>query len=384
MHVLILPSWYPRFEGDAEGSFFRDQAQGLAELGLQVGVAFADLRGPRQVRRGTTGGVTIRMDGIIQEVRSHGFNWFPRIYPGFERLWLRHISIAVNEYVTRFGHPDIVHAHSMEPAAVAAEKISREFGIPFVTTEHSTAHILRPVSSSKRSKFKRLAARSSSNLAVSEMFAEALNESYGGNWHYQPNIVASRFFTAPLVRREGATTRLVTVGYLTRRKRVDLIIEAVAFLRKRGFDVALTIVGDGPERGALTELVKGLGVLEHVEFVGQVSIFDMPTAMSRGHILVSASEFETFGVTLIEGMALGMPIVATRSGGPNSIVKPNLGRLVDEWSVEALAEAIAAVVVDFADYPAKEIRDECASVYSTPVVCAALDAIYQRACGDAR
>jgi len=384
MHVLILPSWYPRFEGDVEGSFFRDQAHGLADAGLKVGVLFPDLRGPRRHFRGERpSGIAVRQDGAISEVRSHGFNWFPGTMAGFEWLWLRHAHKALSVYFERFGRPDIVHVHSMEPAAAVAERLRDRYGIPFVVTEHSTFHIRGMSSAAVKRKCTRLAHASSANLAVSEIFADKLNALYGGDWSYLPNIVSPRFLSHPLISPSNGEFRIVSVALLARRKRMDLVIEAVADLRTRGIDAALTIIGDGDEKPRLEQLATTLGLDGKVEFAGRVPISDMPAAMAKGHLLVSASEFETFGVTLIEGMALGMPIVATRSGGPSSIVAPDVGILVDRWDASEIADAIEAIIEDNDRYKPADLRAHSEARYSTPVVSEALKAIYSNVIANA-
>ena len=384
MHVLILPSWYPRFDGDAEGSFFRDQTHGLAEAGLKVGVVFSDLRGPgRHFQKGRPSGITIAQDGPIAEVRSHGFNWSPRFMPGFEWLWLRHAERALSVYLDRFGKTDVVHVHSMEPAATMAARLKDRYGIPFVITEHSTFHLRHVVSDGVRRKCARLAQASSANLAVSEVFAGKLDALYGGDWSYLPNIVSSDFLRQPLISLGDREFRLVSVALLSRRKRMDLVVEAVAALRARGHDVALTIVGDGEERPRLEQMVSALGLEEKIEFAGLTARADVPGAMSKGRILVSASEAETFGVTLIEGMALGMPIVATRSGGPDSIVTPEVGKLVDDWSAAAIADAIEEVIRHIDRYDPAKMRAHCEARYSTSVVSDALKSIYADAIADA-
>jgi glycosyltransferase involved in cell wall biosynthesis len=379
MHVLILPSWYPRFDGDAEGSFFRDQAQALASRGLRVGVVFADLRGPgRYFRLGWQSGLTVRADGMLNEVRSHGFNWFSRNATGYRKLWCWHARRAFDVYCERFGKPDIIHVHSMEPAAHFAAQVKARYGIPFVTTEHSTYHLAPSVVSASQLMYSQLARASDANLAVSEVFAEKLNIIYGGDWSYLPNIVSDRFLSHRLIKERGEEINLVSVAFLSRRKRMDLAIAAVSLLKNRGIEAALSIIGDGSERSRLENMVDDLKLRAQVKFVGQVASTEMPVEMAKGNILVSASERETFGVTLVEAMALGMPVVATRSGGPESIVTSDVGRLADDWSAEAIADSIEQIVTSGDGFRPAAIRANCASRFSAAVISEALDALYSR------
>jgi L-malate glycosyltransferase len=383
MHVLILPSWYPRFPGDIEGSFFRDQAMALADAGLNVGVVFPDLQGPRRYFKGAQQtGIKITRDGPINEVRSFGFNWFSGLMRGFEWLWLRHGERAIAAYFEKFGKPDVIHVHSMLPAASLAERLRMRHGIPFVVTEHSSYLFHIKVPDNIKTKCARLAQSSSANLAVSQIVAEELNRRYSGNWSYLPNIVSPKFLSHPLITPSTDKTRLISVALLRLNKRMDLVIDAVDVLRKRGFNVTLTIIGDGDHRTTLEKRVSQLGLTEFVHFAGLIPVSNMPTTMATGHILVSASEFETFGVTLIEGLALGMPVVATRSGGPESIVTRNVGRLVDKWEATAFADAVEEVMVGIDQFRPEKMRSHCEAHYSAGVVAAALQLIYMRVVDD--
>jgi glycosyltransferase involved in cell wall biosynthesis len=382
MHVLIIPSWYPRFPGDPEGSFFRDQAHALAASGLKVGVLFPDLKGPkRYFGKERPKGITISQDGPISEVRSHGFNWFPGQMRAFEWLWTGHAKRAMKSYMRHFGKPDIIHAHSMLPAAVVADKLRALYGIPFVTTEHSTFLFQGNITTSIRRKCTYLANESSANIAVSRICADELEERFGGSWQDVPNVVAARFLSHSLISRSRGELHLVSVAFLRRHKRMDLVIDAVHELRSRGFDVTLSIIGEGEERPSLEQQVIVKGLAGKIDFTGRVGISEMPVVMSKGHVLVSASEFETFGVTLIEGLALGMPVVATCSGGPENIVTPDVGKLVKSWDAYAIADAIEAIMRDIDQFEPQKMRQYCEQHYSGPVISAALRTIYSKVVG---
>ncbi len=369
MHVLIIPSWYPRYSGDMEGSFFRDQALALAASGVKVGVLFADLRGPRRYFKSVPHrGIAVTQDGPIHEVRSRGFNWFSRSDIGFNWLAAHHLGQIAKDYVRTFGRPDIIHAHSMLPGGCFARTMSSELDIPYVLTEHSTVHVKHFNSRFLNEKFKAVATGSSSNFAVSEPFASLLNRKYGGGWSYLPNMVADRFLSLPLREDQGGSFSIVSVGNLFERKRMDLVIEALSIVRQRGIDGHLTIIGDGPERAGLERLVEKLDLRPFVEFSGKIAVQDMPEAMSEGDLLVSASDVETFGVTLVEALALGMPVVATRSGGPESIVAPEVGMLVNRDDSAELADAITRMFDNRVHYKKEDMRSYCIDHYASETI----------------
>ncbi len=377
MHVLILPSWYPRFEGDIEGSFFREQALALANSGLKIGVVFPDLRGPgRFMRARKKFGLQVRNDEGLQEVRSHGFNWFPRGEVSFHWLWTKHAKRALKRYVREFGKPDIVHIHSLLPSGLAAVWFHRLHNIPFVVTEHSTSFLQssqNPVIIKRSGEILRF---SKMNVAVSEVLGNSLANLFGNKWHYIPNIVANSFLHYPLEFANNDHNNVISVAVLRQHKRMDLVLSAVAILVAKNVNVSLSIVGDGPAKPRLVALASKLNISNHVKFLGQISRAEMPAVMSHATMLVSASEVETFGVTLIEGLALGLPIVATPSGGPQSIVTPSVGRLVCDWNSKNLADAIEDVIARKEQFPPNKLREHCDQLYSEKAVCRALISMY--------
>ena len=127
--------------------------------------------------------------------------------------------------------------------------------------------------------------------------------------------------------------RLVTLGRLSREKGHDVLLRAVAGLRDRGSRMTLDLVGDGPERVALEALAAELGLGAIVTFRGQLLDADVARAYAAADAFVLPSRSEGFGVALVEAMATGLPVVATRSGGPEDIVLAGDGVLVGSADV---------------------------------------------------
>ena len=142
-----------------------------------------------------------------------------------------------------------------------------------------------------------------------------------------------------------------TVGRLQRWKRIELVLAALPHVLRELPDARLRVIG-GPygERdrgyaGELREVAERLGVASAVEFTGQ-----LPSA--RGEIrtldvLVHTALREPFGLVMVEAMQQGVPVVATRDGGPAEIVRDGVdGLLVDETDAGALARALVELGQD--------------------------------------
>ena len=167
-------------------------------------------------------------------------------------------------------------------------------------------------------------------------------------------------------------------------KRIDLLLRAFAEAFADRIGVALEVIGDGGERGRLQQLARELDIAEQVRFAGRLSRVEVREAMWRAHGLVSSSDHETFGVAIIEAMATGIPVVATRSGGPGDFVTRSVGYLVEPGSVAALARAMRELYENHAHWFAasQDIRAACERGFGERAVVEQLLACYQRAMAD--
>ena len=154
---------------------------------------------------------------------------------------------------------------------------------------------------------------------------------------------------APEHRREqaGRSLRVGLVGRLAPEKGIDLFLRAVAEVREEFSGVQFVVAGDGPERTGLAALQEQLGLAGAVQFLGQQS--DMGAFYQSLDVLVSASRQEGLPVALLEGMASGLPVIATTVGAvPEVVQHGRTGILVTPESPGELAEAIRTLLRDAA------------------------------------
>ena len=156
---------------------------------------------------------------------------------------------------------------------------------------------------------------------------------------------------------------------------MDLLLQAFAKAFGGQEKVRLIIGGDGPERPRLQELAGELGLQEQVSFPGLMGREQVRDLFQQAHVVVSSSSTETFGVTLIEAMACGIPVVATLSGGPESFVNDRNGAVV-EGGVQELADALIRVRLDYDSFRQDLIRDECVKRFGEKAIVSKLESIY--------
>ncbi|WP_233624631.1 glycosyltransferase [Actinoplanes sp. ATCC 53533] len=123
-------------------------------------------------------------------------------------------------------------------------------------------------------------------------------------------------FTQPRPEPVTALRRWLFLGGLIPRKGVNWLLEAFAKCHAEDPALTLTIVGDGELGGELRERAEALGVQDVVTFAGSVGPEVALQLMREHDLLVHASRWESFGVTVVEAVAAGMPVLVTRCGGP--------------------------------------------------------------------
>jgi glycosyltransferase involved in cell wall biosynthesis len=175
---------------------------------------------------------------------------------------------------------------------------------------------------------------------------------------------------------------LVTVGRFAPVKRLPLALEALTRIRAAGVDAVLVLVG-GPRRGhGLDRLAAQRGVEGSVRFLGTVTDAHELAAILRGaDVACSTSEYESFGLTFVEAMAAGLPVVTTAAGGPTEIIDE--GRTGYRLGVDDLDGFVDRVVVLAKDPELRQslgaaARARALEKYDAAETAAAFTRLYQR------
>ncbi|MEL6792710.1 MAG: glycosyltransferase, partial [Pseudomonadota bacterium] len=141
--------------------------------------------------------------------------------------------------------------------------------------------------------------------------------------------------------------RLIFVGRLAAVKGVLIALEALARVRADHPDATLTLVGDGVERARIEARIADMGLTDVVRLTGYLSQSDVAAELARSDVFVLPSFAEGVPVVLMEAMATGLPVVATRVAGIPELVEDGVsGRVVAPGDAEALADAIAEILSD--------------------------------------
>jgi glycosyltransferase involved in cell wall biosynthesis len=225
--------------------------------------------------------------------------------------------------------PDVVFAHFLVPAGFLAGLASRA---PLVVTAHGRD--VRNVGAVPgiRALTRFTVHRAKAVIAVSDYLRRELEakvpEARGKTEVIDSGVDLERFRVEPARNGEPA---FLCLGGLTERKNVIRLADAFGRLETG----TLTFVGDGPLRDRLEGRAR-------VELLPPASHVEIPSRIALARVVCQPSLVEPFGQAVLEAMACGRSVVATRIGGPPEFVPPEAGILVDPLDVEALTEALAA------------------------------------------
>ena len=372
MHVLVIPSWYHTTFNRIRGIFFKDQALAVLDKVEKVGVVAPVLISIKEV-------VKTKLLSF-QEERCTDQGLFEYIQPilafPFLKRYNRFLQYRIGKkmvknYILENGLPDIVHLQSALAGKLALW-LQKEYQIPFIVTEHSSAFQRQKLSSSEISLAKEVFSSSNYNVAVSDVLAQDLFMLFNQDFIVIPNIVDTYYFT-PATRQNKKFTFL-NVAHLNSNKNHQLLIQAFAKLVKQK-DVRLVIAGAGEERKNLEQLIASLGLERKVLLFGKATRKEVKILMQQANCFVLSSKVETFGVVLIEAMACGIPVISTKCGGPNKLIDADLGILCS-LNVSSLYQSMLDMIVKKID--GKLIRKKAVERYSKNSVSEKIVKLYQK------
>lgn len=376
MYVLIIARGYPSETYKMNGIFEFDQARALKEAGMKVVLAAVDTRSLR--RRRKMGWEKQVLQGIPTYVLNVPLGRIPKKLRG--RIKAFGLKKLFSRILKAEGRPDLIHAHFISNGFTAAEAL-KTAGIPLVLTEHFRGMNQQPISPYYRALGAATYPRMDRVLAVSEALAENIRAEFQVDVQVVPNVVDLTTFSPNSAKAQRAWDpagfRFVSAGGLTAVKRMDLLIEAFHRAFSSEPSVTLAIFGAGPMQKQLEDQIHELDLQDRVALRGLVSRSELAQSYRESDAFVLASRTETFGLAYIEAMAAGLPVIATRSGGPDEFVTRERGILVPVDETGELAEAMRAMRGRSSQYDRAWIADSVQADYSGRAVSGTLQAIYR-------
>lgn len=243
-----------------------------------------------------------------------------------------------------------VHVHSCGNSSYVAMYANVLTGLPYSLTLHGP---LSDYGCNQRLKWTRATFAVVITEGLRQDIESSLGSSLPGTVEVAPMGVDLLEFSrdAPYRPWSGdGPFRIFSCGRLNRSKGHDVLLGAVHKMVRSGADVQLTIAGEDEDGGTgyrqdLEHLIDARGLNNRVRLLGAVPTASVRTELNRAHVFTLASHAEPLGVAIMEAMSMGVPIVATASGGVPELVEDKVsGLLVAPGNPELLAESLLGIM----------------------------------------
>jgi glycosyltransferase involved in cell wall biosynthesis len=369
MKIVLVPSWYSSLRAPSRGSFVTEQAIALAERGHDVRVVVFDRDAPGPLLR-----IRRTSEYGLQHVRIAVPSPWHRVL-GFyaPAILARRLSQVLAEEA-----PHIVHAHAVRPGGAVVRLAMADGRIPWCLTEHSgplrafwwTSHGHRQIDRAYQAADRLFGVSTS---MVREMKHHFPNGSSKAELLY--NGIDTNLFRLATTRTDSSTARLLFVGGLRRGKGIPELLQAVGGLPV-DLDWRLSLVGTGPQESLFRKQARQFKVDGHLQWLGAVSREAMPTIYAEHDLLVVSSLAETFSLVAAEALACGLPVVATRCGGPEEILGPLDLPLVSPGNPAALTGAILSMLCRLPSFDRQGAAQSVEQRFSMTMLASRLEEIY--------
>ncbi|MEE3233987.1 MAG: glycosyltransferase [Candidatus Latescibacterota bacterium] len=361
MRILLTSRLYPNSAFPERGSFVHNQARFIAKLcDIEIFSPipfFPSLPGLGRWSALSRVGKIEEMDGL--KIRFPRYISIPKrfLFGQAWRAYLRSLKKNVNIY------PDLIHAHLAYPDGLAAVHLGKEIGKPVVISVHG--HDIRelPEANSHWCLLISQALCRADAVVVSSQDARERVLKLGVDprrlYDIPQGVDCSVFVPDVSKCFNKDEWRLLYAGRFDKKKGLAVLIDALKILRSQNRNVTLKLVGASQSGGGDEQFrvqAEQNQVAEWVEFERALPWSEMPSVMASADIFVLPSYYDSFGIVLIESMACGIPVVATKCGGPEQLVDSTVGRLAKIGDPESLANAIGEVIDSYADFDREIIR----------------------------
>ena len=362
MNILVIPSWYENMNNLTLGSFFREQAESLANRGHNVYVLYVDIIRFNEINRmvKTSKIHTYKKNGLsiyrIKKIKMPKIKEkyvYNMVKNGIEDLYLKFIFNKVKI--------DVMHAHSFIWGGSAGVDLGKKYDIPVMVTEHYTGYSRNLFTEDEKEIITRTINCADKVIAVSTGLRNDLLKYTQKSIDIIPNMVDNDLFNLSNSSYNESKSKFIflSVCYLMYKKGIDILLRAFSQAFKQDETAELIIAGDGEEKKNLLKICNDLNIEDKVKFIGAIDRKEVAKQMRLCNCFVLPSRHETFGVVYIEALAAGKPIIGTDTDAIFDIVDCSNGIVVKKESVDELAKAMIYIKNNYRNYNQKKISESC-------------------------
>lgn len=374
MKIWVIGRSYPQSNNKMKGSFELEQAKMLAKAGHNVFYLAVVFHPFRKVKKW---GFCDWIEDDVHICCSSHFYMPERMHFHFDwyqdKVWCDFI-----EKVERIGEsPDVIHVHY--PAMITRPNIIIAYqkqGIKIIATEHWSKILTKKIDNYVYRQLSVYVNNADAFICVGASLRDSVKEitRTKKNIEVIPNVVSSLF--VPKNKLKNDKFNFIAMGRLVPVKQFDKIISAFVDVFREDKNVTMTIIGDGSEYKYLKQMIKKNNMTDQIIMTGALNRNCVAERLEKADALICYSQFETFGVPIIEAWACGLPVIASDGIGFLDYWNDDLGYVVPWDDIDLLKNAMISIKMKYAQYDSKKIADFAQENFGEKVIIKRLLEIY--------
>ena len=351
MRIAIVTAWYPSENNPLYGVFIQNQAKALSDH-CSVFVLLLKWSIFPYLKERKEGNVTVIEKGSF---------YLPNSSELFLNFWASNYVRFFKSLHKKYQF-DLIHCHDHYGAFVG-DKIKNQLAIPYICTIHNSKIMNDKLVKWKKAYLSRILKNSDGVISVGKKLADTLETKYQiENVKLIPNYInTDQFQILPALKSNDF--RFLFVGGLESHKGIFELVKAFHKAKIEGS--SLHIVGSGILENEITSYIKEKSLERVIMVHGEIPNHRLPEIYNSCNVYVSVSEYETFGITVLEAMSCGLPILYTASGGPNELVKDFAGIEIGERSIQGIVAGLVEMKNKYRSFDGNKIRTHVIDNYSS-------------------
>lgn len=346
--ILVVTSWFPSKSQPYLGSFVWDHVCALKKNGIEVEVLKVYISGTFISKFGWNK----QNEVLINEgVKVHSVSLKPFL-PGFRTWTLSKLSQFAADSMNNGFDFDVIHSHAVFEGGWVAKSLAKRFNIPWVHTEHASQFIYGMDKLSLADKARAFSVMDGANslVFVSEFQRKKVIQNLGLSSDKSkviPNLLPSEFLVKNQVETKPYTA--ITIQSWVEVKQPQFLLEAWKNAFEIQPEIRLLWIGAGPLKVELMSKFKDEPFLNGIQFIDYASRSEVVNYLNQSSFYVSSSASETFGLSILEALSQGLPVLAVDNGSVGDLVKSGFGKITPN-DVSLFQEALQEMVLNSTEY----------------------------------
>ena len=290
-----------------------------------------------------------------------------------KKHWLKQHRENLKYIIKTQGKPDIIHGQFTHYGGWVAWMLSKEFSIPYIITERF-GPFPPPgsiVNQNLVDDFLYPMKEAAALVSVSESHAKDIKRYVDREIKVIHNLIDEELFVPKKKNRTKNNFQFVTItSSYQPNKGIKDLLNAISKVKQKGLNARFLIGGGGTDTyyKNLKQLAQELDIESQIQWIDRLDRQEVAAVMQQSDCFISSSIYESFGLVCTEAIACGIPVIATRSGGPEDIINTTNGLLVEKNNPIMLADAISEMINSYEKFNSEEIRKDFFNRFSKKTI----------------